>query len=59
MDVSLKDKGTVTSVESSCPDPSVGIEETSTPEFPFCVGSMGRSFELLLEGGFGSPIVLM
>jgi hypothetical protein len=58
IEASLKDRGTVTSVESSFVDPSAGIEETSTPQFPFCSWlSADISFELLSEETLGLSIV--
>jgi hypothetical protein len=58
IEASLKDRGTVTSVESSFVDPSAGIEDTSTSELPFCPWlSADISFELLSEETLGLSII--
>lgn len=58
IEASLKDRGTVTSLEFSFVDPSARIEDTSTPEYPFCTWlSADISFELLTEETLGLSIV--
>jgi hypothetical protein len=58
IEASLKDRGTVTSAESSFVEFSSRTEDTSTREPPFCTGSSGdMSLELLLGGMLGSSVV--